>query len=121
MFALTLVVGVATVMAIALSPLYARAIGFPASTRLGAVLVTVAIGIGVCSVPLSAHAWPADYGFLVLFVAFFVGALLILADDPPGRDDDANDAPDGDPPWWPEFEAGFGDYSKQRRTPIASR
>ena len=38
-------------------------------------------------------------------------------DDPAEHDDDS----DGDPPWWPEFEAGFSHYARRPRSPSPSR
>jgi len=66
---------------------------------------------------------PKDELFLCLFALLLLGTLLILADDPDEGDDpgDRDDESDGDPPWWPEFEAGFSGYTRQRRSPVTTR
>ena len=66
---------------------------------------------------------PKDELFLCLFALLLLGTLLILADEPDDRGDDPDghhDDSDGDPPWWPEFEAGFSNYTRQPRSPVAT-
>jgi hypothetical protein len=124
LFIFTFAVGTATVAAIALSPLYAARLKAMSSSRVGTVLVGGALVLGVFSVLTSGGAIaPKDELFLCLFALLLLGTLLIIADDPEDRDDPGGhqDGSDGDPPWWPEFEAGFKSYTRQPRRPIATR
>ena len=125
MFIFTFAVGTATVAAIALSPLYAPRLKLASSSRLGAGLVGTSIFLGAAFVATSGHlVGPNNELFLCLFALLLVGTVLILADDPEDRGDDwddRRDGSDGDPPWWPEFEAGFSHYVRNRRSPIATR
>ena len=123
MFIFTFAVGTATVAAIALSPLYAPRLKVSNSSRLGAALVGTSILLGAFAVGISgAMVAPKDELFLCLFALLLLGTLLILADEPDSRDPgDPHDDSDGDPPWWPEFEAGFSSYTRQPRSPAASR
>ena len=125
MFIFTFAIGTATVAAIALAPLYAPRLKLAGSSRIGFGLVGASILLGTASVATSGHlAAPKDELFLSLFALLLAGTLLILADDPEERDDDAGgsrDDFDGDPPWWPDFEDGFSQYARQRRTPIPTR
>ena len=125
MFIFTFAVGTATVAAIALSPLYASRLNMMSSSRLkssrlGAMLVVAAMLLGAFAVTSGGVMRARDELFLCLFALLFLGALLILADGSDGRDGHHDDT-DGDPPWWPEFEAGFKSYSRQRRPPVATR
>ena len=125
MFVVTLAVGAVTVAAISLSPLYARRVRLVRSARLGTALVAGSIALGASSVATS--GWPLlprDELFLCLFAALLLGTLLILGDDAEEGPDDPNgwlDDSGGDPPWWPEFEAGFSRHVGRRRYPAASR
>jgi hypothetical protein len=124
LFIFTFAVGTATVAAIALSPLYAPRLKVMSSSRIGSALVATALLLGVFSAATSGGFGAAkDELFLCLFALLLLGTLLILADDPEDRDDpDGRDGDsDGDPPWWPEFEAGFSHYTRQPRSPVASR
>jgi hypothetical protein len=115
-FLVTLAAGAATIAAISLSPLYARRLRVRGphpgrSARLGAVLVASSITLGALSFSTSGRDLPPrDQFFLLLFGLFFVGAVLILSDEPDEDDGGEHDDPSGDPPWWPEFEADFGRY-----------
>lgn len=124
MFIFTFAVGTATVAAIALSPLYAARLRVLSSSRLGTVLVGAALVLGAFTVLTSGGVVaPKDELFLCLFALLLLGTLLIIADDPDDRDDHGgrHDDSDGDPPWWPEFEAGFKSYARQPRRPVATR
>jgi len=124
LFFFTFAVGTATVAAIALSPLYAPRLKVGSSSRLGAVLVGTSVLLGAFAVGTSGGVVaPKDELFLCLFALLLLGTLLILADDPDEREDHGgnHDDSDGDPPWWPEFEAGFSSYTRQPRSPVASR
>jgi hypothetical protein len=114
---MTVLAGFVVVAAIAFSPLYVRRLRLGGSVRLGMLLVVAAIGLA-SGAAASGWSFPRDELFLVLFAALLVGALLILGDDP--GDEPAEDA-DGDPPWWPEFEADFGRYVRSRRRPLIRR
>jgi hypothetical protein len=104
----TLVVGVAVVAAISLSPLYAHRVRLTRSTPLGLGLVFAATGLA--SLAVSRDVPPADEAFLGAFVLLLLGALLMLRDDP----DDHRESDDDEPPWWPEFEADFRRYERRR-------
>ena len=124
MFIFTFAVGTATVAAIALSPLYAPRLKAISSSRVGIALVSTALLLGTLTVATSGGVvGPRDELFLGLFAILLLGTLLILADDPDDRDDPGgdHDGSDGDPPWWPEFEAGFSSYARRPRSPVASR
>src|SRR5262245_14137191 len=124
MFIFTVAVGSATVAAISLSPLYARRFRLVSSSRLGTVLVAVSIVLGGISVATSGFLAPKDELFLCLFAVLLLGTVLIVGDGPDERGDDGDgsrDNSDDDPPWWPEFEKGFSHYTRQPRSPIASR
>ena len=124
MFIFTFAVGTATVAAIALSPLYAPRLKALSSSRVGTALVGTSILLAAFSVATSGGLVAAkDELFLCLFALLLLGTLLILADGPDERDDSDghDDDSDGDPPWWPEFEAGFGSYTRQPRSPVATR
>ena len=123
MFIFTFAVGTATVAAIALSPLYAQRLKATNSSRVGTVLVGASMLLGAFAVITSGDTVAKDGLFLCLFALLLAGTLLILADDPDDRDDpgEGHDDSDGDPPWWPEFEAGFSNYARQPRFPVATR
>jgi hypothetical protein len=125
LFIFTFAIGTTTVAAIALSPLYAPRLKVTGSSRLGLGLVGAAIVLGTTTVASSGRlATSKDEVFLSLFGLLLAGTLLILADDPDDRDDDGGrgrDDFDGDPPWWPDFEDGFREYTRRRRSPIATR
>jgi hypothetical protein len=128
LFAFTVAIGMGTVAAISLSPLYARRLQLSRRpSRVGLTVIGVAILLGGTSIASADQLLPARDGlFLSLFALLLLGTLLILGDDPGARGDDDDrpgDGPDGDadPPWWPEFEAGFSQYARRPRAPVASR
>jgi hypothetical protein len=124
LFIFTFAVGTATVAAIALSPLYAPRLRVLSSSRVGMALVGTSILLGAFAFATSGGlVAPKDELFLCLFALLLLGTLLILADGPDERDDHGGDGDDsdGDPPWWPEFEAGFSSYTRQPRSPVATR
>jgi hypothetical protein len=124
LFIFTFAVGTATVAAVALSPLYAPRLKAMSSARIGTALVGAAVLFGAFSVATSgALVAPKDELFLCLFALLLLGTLLILADEPEDGDDPggSHDDPSGDPPWWPEFEAGFSQYTRPRRAPVTTR
>jgi hypothetical protein len=49
--------------------------------------------------------------FITGVVAFAIGAALLLGQD----DDDWRELSDDSPPWWPEFEQAFREYSSRPR------
>lgn len=55
--------------------------------------------------------------FLSAVAAFAIGAALVLSVD--DEEDQCDDADDGSPPWWPEFEREFRAYA--RRPPARRR
>jgi hypothetical protein len=116
MFLITLLIGLATVPAIALSPLLARRLGVTRSPRLGTGFVLGAVGLALICVA-EPERNPGNWLFLAVFVLLAVGALLLAGDQP-------DDPPEGfadEPPWWPEFEAEFRRYARRRRLPLPSR
>jgi len=124
LFIFTFAIGTATVAAIALAPLYASRLKVTGSSRLGFGLVAASMLLGATSAATAGMLTPPkDELFLTLFALLLAGTLLILADDPEDRDDDGRgrDDFDGDPPWWPDFEDGFREYTRRRRSPIATR
>jgi hypothetical protein len=124
LFIFTFAVGTATVAAIALSPLYASRLKVMSSSRIGTALVGTAMLLGAFSVATSGGPIaPKDALFLCLFALLLLGTLLILAEDPEDDDDTGghHDGSDDDPPWWPEFEAGFSQYTRQPRSPVPTR
>jgi hypothetical protein len=127
MFPVTLALGLCIVAAILLSPLYIQRVRLvksssPATVRrgsLGAALVLGSLGVAAVAVSLPGRSTPQnDALFLGLFVLLLVGSLLILAGD---DTDEEGDGPDADPPWWPEFEAGFRQHLRHARRPISTR
>jgi len=124
LFIFTFAVGTATVAAIALSPLYAPRLKAVSSSRVGIALVGAALLLGAFAVATSgALVAPKDELFLCLFALLLLGTVLILADDPDSGDDPdgPHDDPGGEPPWWPEFEAGFSQYTRSPRAPATTR
>src|SRR5262249_41793346 len=116
-FRMTVLAGSVVVVAIAFSPLYARRLRLAGSARLGMLLVVAAIGLA-SGAAASGWAFPRDELFLALFAALLAGGLLTRGAAPGGgRGEDA----EGDPPWWPEFEADFGRYVRSRRRPLTRR
>jgi hypothetical protein len=118
MFVFMLALGVCIVGAILLSPLYIRRVRVVKSAMLGAALVVGSLGLAAIAASPPVRVAPAnDVLFLCLFVLLLVGALLILGDD----SDEEGDGPDADPPWWPEFEAGFRHHLRSQRRPVSTR
>jgi len=108
-----LVLGLAVVGAIALSPLYAAKVRVPpGATSLGVRLVVAAL---LLSVPVSVwsdgRVLVRDAFFLAALALLFVGALLIVG----GRGDDDPGAEEAEPPWWPSFEQELDLYTRRRR------
>ena len=118
MFAATLGIGVAVVLAISTAPLYASRVPVTRSIRLGASLVLAAAGV-LCCCAASGTLPLRPLLALTAFLLFLVGSLLLLADD--GDEPDGAGGDDGDPSWWPEFEAGFRRYASRPRQPVAGR
>ncbi len=127
MFLFTLALGVCIVAAILLSPLYIQRVGLVKSpargaisfTSLGAALVTASLGLAALAVSLPGGRLQGnDALFVFLFVLLLIGSLLILVGDDP---DDEDEGPDADPPWWPEFEAGFRHHLSRQRPPVSTR
>jgi hypothetical protein len=117
-FVLTLILGVAVVTAISLSPLYARRLPHRRSDGLGAAVVLAAVGLA--AIAAAAPAGTAGIErvlFPCAFVLLLAGTLLLLGEQPDGR----SEGDDRDPPWWPEFESGFRSYARRRREPVAGR
>jgi drug/metabolite transporter (DMT)-like permease len=113
-FGLTLAFGLAVVIAISLSPLYAVRLERLRSRRIGAALVIASFGLVFVS--LAHHRHPDGRAlFLAAFACLLVGAVLVLADD--GADDDGGGETE-EPPWWPEFESGFRRYASRPRQPV---
>jgi hypothetical protein len=119
MFVVTLALGVCIVGAILLSPLYIRRVRLVKSATLGAAFVSGSLGLAAIAASLPNRSAPGhDALFVCLFVLLLVGALLILCDGGPDED---GDGPDADPPWWPEFEAGFRHHLSRQRRPVSTR
>jgi hypothetical protein len=120
LFIVNLAIGVMTVAAIALWPLYAERVRWLGSARIGATLVLASITLGAASASRLARSLPPRNGlFFGLFAGLLLGSFLILADEGGGDDSDGGpDDPGGDPPWWPDFEAGFRSYARQPRYPV---
>jgi len=119
-FAATLGIGVAVVLAISAAPLYASRVPVTRSIGLGASLVLAAAGVLCCSAAAPSGTLPLRPLFaLIAFLLFLVGSLLLLAED--GGEPDGPGGDDGDPSWWPEFEAGFRRYASRPRQPVAGR
>lgn len=120
MFLATLGIGVAVVLAISTAPLYASRVPVTRSSRLGASLVLAAAGVLCCCAAAPSGTLPLrPLLALTAFLLFLVGSLLLLADD--GDEPDGAEGDDGDPSWWPEFEAGFRRYANRPRQPVAGR
>jgi uncharacterized membrane protein len=113
-FAVTLVVGLVVVAAVALAPLYVERCRLPRGSRaLGAVLVGAALTLAVPAALWQVTLLPSRNDvFLVAFVLLLLGALLIIAagggDDEPGGNGE-------EPPWWPTFETDFWGYARRQR------
>jgi hypothetical protein len=121
MFVATLVVGIGAVAAISAAPVYVSRLPLRRAPALGATLVLAAVGSSCLAASGEA---PLRSGLaLFAFPALVAGTLLLLArnggDDRDGDRDDNGD--NGDPPWWPEFDAAFRSYSRRSRLPVAPR
>jgi len=116
MFTLTLLVGLATIPAIAFSPVLAERLGLVRAPKLGAAFVLGAVGLALICAAEPGRT-PANWLFLAVFVLLAAGALLLAGEQP---DDPSGEAED-EPPWWPEFEAEFRQYARRRRLPLPSR
>jgi 1,4-dihydroxy-2-naphthoate octaprenyltransferase len=122
MFTLTLALGVGAVVAIALSPLYAGRLRPLGSMRLGAAFISLSLGIAlVCVATPGTSVTTKSELFLCSFVLMLVGAALVLCDSDDPSDEEPRDWTDGEPPWWPEFEAGFRSYARRRRPLVPTR
>ena len=122
MFVATLAVGIGAVGAISAAPLYVNRLPLRPAPALGATLVLAAVGLSCLAASGDA---PLRGGLaLCAFPALVAGTLLLLARNG-GDDRDAGDGGDrddnGDPPWWPEFDAAFRSYSRRSRLPVAPR
>jgi hypothetical protein len=117
MFAVTITLGIVAIGAIATAPLYAGRVRRFGSARLGAALVTLAIGLALlCTATPGASAETKSEVFVCSFFLMLAGAVLVLGrDDPDGGSDGGGD---DDPPWWPEFERDFRSYARRSR-PLA--
>jgi hypothetical protein len=121
MFAATLVIGIGAVAAIATAPLYVDRLPVQHAPALGATLVLAAVGLSCLA---ASDVIPLRGGlFLCAFPTLVAGTLLLLARDRgTGRDDGSGDNGDnGEPPWWPEFDAAFRSYSRRSRLPVPGR
>ena len=116
MFVATLAVGIAAVVAIGAAPLYLGRLPLRREPGLGSALVLGAVGLACLAT--GAHDRLVASAVLALgaFPLLLAGALLLLA--PEGGDGRGGGA-DGDPPWWPEFEAELRRYS--RHAPVTGR
>lgn len=111
MYPLTLVLGLAVVVAIALSPVYARRLTFARSTPVGSALVLAAVACAVAWAVAPQHAGTSGRALLpAAFFLLLVGSLLLIADDEPGDDEYGSE-----PPWWPGFESDFRRYAARSR------
>jgi hypothetical protein len=120
-FALTLAVGLLVVAAVALSPTYVARVRLPhRSTAIGASFVAAALLLAIPTTLWHVALLPSrNEVFLVSFVLFLLGAVLIVGtgpEDDPGADDDDDD----EPPWWPSFELDFWSYTHSRRPLVPS-
>lgn len=116
MFLVTLLSGIAAVVATATAPLYVDRTPLRRSPLLGTALALAAVGLGLAA----AGPVPARPGLaLAAFPLLLCGALLLVAPEAGDADGPARD--DGEPPWWPEFEDAFRRYSGRPRLPLARR
>jgi hypothetical protein len=97
-----------------------RTRSWPCSPRFGAMLVPGCLFVDAGAL-LAAVRWPtaASNSFILallwLAILFSVTSYLALrtpGDDDGDGDDDREDLPE--PPWWPDFERKFRDYSRGR-------
>jgi hypothetical protein len=95
------------------------------SAGLGFALAALCLGVDGATLA-AAVAWPtpaADsfvFGLLWIAALFSVSAYLILR-APDGGDDGGSEGDPPEPPWWPEFERQFRDYTRAGpRTPARS-
>lgn len=114
MFLLTLLAGVAAVVATATAPLYVDRTPVRRSPRFGAALVLAAVGSGLAAAAGSVPARPEVA--LAAFPLLLAGTLLLVA--PEAGDEGDPPRADDDPPWWPEFEDAFRRYSGRPRIPL---
>ena len=93
----------------------------------GAVLVSLAFLTDAACVGAT-HSWPiaasttAVYLLLALAWCLSIAAYVSLRSSGDGGGGSDALPPDPDPPWWPEFERQFRDYSRggpRRREPVA--
>lgn len=85
----------------------------------GSVLAALAF-LADAVVVAATHSWPVHVSsaavYLILAVAWCLSIAAFRTLRSPGEDGgDSALPPDPDPPWWPEFERQFRDYT--RRTP----
>jgi hypothetical protein len=82
--------------------------------RLGWILVAVPLP-SVVALHLSGQLPQTtdQAAFLTAVVAFAVGAALVLSDD---EEDWREELESDSPPWWPQFERDFREYSSRPRT-----
>jgi hypothetical protein len=115
-FLLTLAFGLVVVVAISLSPLYARRFKIGRSTPIGCALVFAAIALAVIGAsPPRSLGSNGRVLFPVAFLLLLLASLLLIADD------EADDEDGGEPPWWPEFESGFRRHVARSRQPLTGR
>jgi len=86
------------------------------SAGLGFALAALCLGVDGATLA-AAVVWPtpaADsfvFGLLWIAALFSVSAYLILR-APDGDDDGGSEGDPPEPPWWPEFERQFRDYTR---------
>ena len=83
----------------------------------GPVLVALAFTCDAACV-VATHSWPVAVSstvvYLMLVVAWCLSIAAYRALRWPGGDDGGSPVlPDPDPPWWPEFERQFRDYTRR--------
>jgi hypothetical protein len=102
-----------------------RTRSWPCSPRFGAALVPGCLFVDAGAL-MAAARWPssASTSFILalLWLAMLFSVTAYFALRTP-RDDGGDDGPDEDPepPWWPDFERQFRDYTRRGPHPPARR
>jgi hypothetical protein len=98
-----------------------KARSWPCSPRFGVAMIPGCLFVDAGAL-MAAIRWPstASNSFILallwLAVLFSVTAFLALRTPTDGGGDDGDDLPsdDPEPPWWPDFERQFRDYTRPR-------
>ena len=94
------------------------------SAGLGFALAALCLGVDAATLA-AAIAWPTPAADSFVFALLWLAALLSISAyfvlrAPGGDDDGGSDGDAPEPPWWPDFERQFRDYTRAGKTPRRS-